>query len=133
MSRAPSSWPTAAIVLCDAARKDEALVSAVTPRHTYHLEWNELMNFLRNLFRSSNAMDRDAAIGVIKSLIDAGFVADDQRADAAIEKVALEAGLSREQFKAALKYAREQKWIADSNKAAWSVVTQAGVDAANAG
>jgi hypothetical protein len=41
------------------------------------------MNFLRNLFRSSNAMDRDAAIGVIKSLIDAGFVADDQRADAA--------------------------------------------------
>jgi hypothetical protein len=110
-----------------------ALVSAVTPRHTYHLGWNELMNFLRNLFRSANAMDRDAAIGVIKSLIDAGFVADDQRADAAIEKVALEAGLSREQFKAALKYAREQKWIADSNKAAWSVVTQAGVDAANAG
>jgi hypothetical protein len=83
MSLAPSSWPTAAIVLCDAARKDEALVSAVTPRHTYHLGWNELMNFLRNLFRSSNAMDRDAAIGVIKSLIDAGFVADDQRADAA--------------------------------------------------
>ena len=54
------------------------------------------------------------------------------RADAAIEEVALKFGLNREQLKAALKYAREQKWIAETNKAAWSIVTQAGVDAANA-
>jgi hypothetical protein len=106
-----------------------ALVSAVTQRDTDHLAWNELMDFLRNLFRRADAMDRDAAIRVIKALIDAGFIADDQRADAAIEKVALEAGLSREQLKAALKYAKEQKWIAGSNKAAWSIVTQAGIDA----
>jgi hypothetical protein len=51
------------------------------------------------------------------------------RADAAIEKVGLEAGLNREQLKSALKYAREQSWIADTNKAAWSVVTTAGIDA----
>ena len=43
----------------------------------------------------------------------------------------LKAGLNREQLKVALKYAKEQKWIADTNKAAWSVVTQTGVDAAN--
>ena len=54
------------------------------------------------------------------------------RADIAVEKVALEAGLNREELKAALKYAREQKWIADFNKAAWGV-TQAGYDAANLG
>jgi hypothetical protein len=45
------------------------------------------------------------------------------------EQVGLEAGLNREQLKSALKYAREQKWIAEANKAAWSIVTQAGVDA----
>ena len=78
-------------------------------------------------------MDREAAVKLVRALVDAGFIVDDQRADAAVEKVALEAGLNREQLKAALKYAREQKWIADSNKAAWCVVTQAGFDAANAG
>jgi hypothetical protein len=44
---------------------------------------------------------------------------------------AFEAGLNREQLKAALKYASEQKWIADSNKAAWYIVKQAGFDSAN--
>jgi uncharacterized protein (DUF433 family) len=68
----------------------------------------------------------------MRALVDAGYIADDQRADAAIEQVALEAGLSREQLKAALKYAREQKWVAETNKAAWSVVTQTGLDATNA-
>ena len=75
-------------------------------------------------------MEREAAVKLMRALVDAGFIADDQRADAAIEKVALEAGLSREQLKAALKYAREQKWVAETNKAAWSIVTHAGVDAA---
>jgi hypothetical protein len=55
---------------------------------------------------------------------------DDQRADAAIEKAGLEAGLNREQLEAALKYTTEHKWIAETNKAAWSVLTQAGIDAA---
>jgi hypothetical protein len=64
-------------------------------------------------------------------MLDAGFIADDQRADAAVEKVGFEGGLNREQLKAALKYAREHKWIAETNKAAWSVLTQAGIDAAN--
>ena len=77
-------------------------------------------------------MEKEAAVKLMRALGDAGFVADDQRADAAIEKVGLEAGLNREQLKSALKYAREQKWIAEANKAAWSIVTQAGVDAANA-
>ena len=76
-------------------------------------------------------MEREAAVKLMRALVDAGYIADDQRADAAIEKVALEAGLNREQFKAALKYAREQKWVAETNKAAWSVLTQAGIDAAN--
>jgi uncharacterized protein (DUF433 family) len=78
-------------------------------------------------------MDREAAVKLMRTLVDAGFIVDDQRADATVEKVALEAGLNREQLKAALKYAREQKWIAESSKAAWCVVTQAGFDVANAG
>jgi hypothetical protein len=77
-------------------------------------------------------MEREAAVRLMRALIEAGFIADDQRADAAIENAALEAGLNREQLKAALKYAREHKWIAETNKAAWSVVTQAGIDAASA-
>ena len=48
-------------------------------------------------------MEREAAVKLMRALVDAGFIADDQRADAAIEKVALEAGLNREQLKAALK------------------------------
>jgi hypothetical protein len=75
-------------------------------------------------------MEKEAAIKLMRALVDAGFSADDQRADAAIEKAGLEAGLNREQLKAALKHAREHKWIADANKAAWSALTQAGIDAA---
>jgi hypothetical protein len=90
------------------------------------------IGLLRNVYRRAHGMDREAAIKLVRALVDAGFVADDQRADAAMEKAALEAGLNREQLKAALKYAREHKWIAETNKAAWSVVTQAGIDAASA-
>ena len=64
-------------------------------------------------------MEREAAVKLMRALVDAGFIADDQRADAAIEKVALEAGLDREQLEAALKYAKEQKWIAETNKHAY--------------
>jgi hypothetical protein len=46
-------------------------------------------------------MDRELAIKLVRALVDAGFIADDQRADAAMEGVALEAGLSREQLKTA--------------------------------
>jgi hypothetical protein len=41
------------------------------------------------------------------------------KADAAVEKVGFEGGLNREQLKAALKYAREHKWIAETNKATY--------------
>ena len=75
-------------------------------------------------------MEKEAAIKLMRAMLDAGFIADDQRADAAVEKVGFEGGLNREQLKAALKYAREHKWIADTNKAAWSALTQAGIDAA---
>jgi hypothetical protein len=47
-------------------------------------------------------MERDTAVKLIRALIDAGFVADDQRAETAIEKAALKAGLNREQLKARL-------------------------------
>jgi hypothetical protein len=90
------------------------------------------IDFLRNFYRRAYGMEREAAVKFMRALVDAGFIADDQRADAATEKIALEAGLNREQFKAALKYAKEQKWIVETNKAAWSIVTQAGIDAANA-
>jgi hypothetical protein len=76
-------------------------------------------------------MEKEAAIKLMRAMLDAKFIADDQRADAAVEKVGFEGGLNREQLKAALKYAREHKWIAETNKAAWSVLTQAGIDAAN--
>jgi hypothetical protein len=75
-------------------------------------------------------MERELAIKLMRALVDAGFISDDQRADAVIEEVAHEAGLNREQLKAALKYAREYKWVAETNKAAWSILTQAGIDAA---
>jgi hypothetical protein len=75
-------------------------------------------------------MEKEAAIKLVRALLDAGFIADDQRADAAIEKVGPEGGLNREQLKAAFKYAREYKWIVETNKAAWSVVAQGGIDAA---
>jgi hypothetical protein len=48
-------------------------------------------------------MEREAAVKLMRALVDAGYIADDQRADAAIEKVALEAGLNREQLKAAFR------------------------------
>ncbi len=89
------------------------------------------IDFLRKVYRRAYGMDRKIAIKLVRALVDAGFIADDQRADAAMEKVALEAGFNREQLKIALKYAKDQKWIAETDKAAWSVVTQAGVDAAN--
>jgi hypothetical protein len=88
-----------------------------------------LLDLLHGLYRRTYGMEKEAAVKLIRALIEAGFVADDQRADLAIEKAALEAGLSREQLKAALKYAKQQKWIAEANKAAWSVITQAGIDA----
>jgi hypothetical protein len=88
-----------------------------------------LVDLLQSFYRRTHGMGRETAVKLIRALIEAGFVADDQRSDLAIEKAALEAGLNREQLKAALKYAKEQKWIAETNKAAWSVVTQAGIDA----
>jgi hypothetical protein len=86
-----------------------------------------VVDFLRSVYRRAYGME--AAVKLMRALVDAGFVADDQRADAAIEKVGLEAGLNRERLKSALKYARDQNWIADTNKAAWSMVTTAGIDA----
>jgi hypothetical protein len=74
------------------------------------------IDFLRNFYRRAYGMERDAAVKLMRALVDAGFIADDQRADAAIEKVALEACLNSEQLKAALKYAREQKWVAETIK-----------------
>jgi hypothetical protein len=59
-------------------------------------------------------MEKEAAIKLMRAMLDAGFIADDQRADAAVEKVGFEGGLNREQLKAALKYAREHKWIAET-------------------
>jgi hypothetical protein len=87
-----------------------------------------LLDFLLRFYRRVDGMEKEAALNLMRALVDAGFIADDQRADAAIEKVGLEAGLNHEQLKTALKYAREQKWVAETNKA---VVSQAGVDAAN--
>jgi hypothetical protein len=91
-----------------------------------------LLDFLLRFYRRADGMEKEAALRLMRALVHAGFIADDQRADAAIEKAGLESGLNREQLKAALKYAKEQKWIAEANKAAWSIVTQVGVDAANA-
>jgi len=90
-----------------------------------------LIDFVRSFIRRTYGMEKEAAIKLMRAMLDAGFIADDQRADAAVEKVGFEGGLNREQLKAALKYAREHKWIAETNKAAWSVLTQAGIDAAN--
>jgi uncharacterized protein (DUF433 family) len=104
---------------------------SVGPRRKGRLELM-LIDLLRNAYGRAYGMERELPIKLMRVLVDAGFIANDQRADAAIEKVALEAGINREQLKAALKYARAHKWVAETNKAAWSVVTQAGIDAATA-
>ena len=62
-----------------------------------------LIDFLRNAYRRAYGMERELAIKLMRALVDVGFIADDQRADAAIEKVALEAGINREQLKVALR------------------------------
>jgi hypothetical protein len=74
-------------------------------------------------------MDREAALKLIRALVNSGFVPDDQRMDVAIDKIGFQAGLNPKQLKAAWSYAIEQRWIAETDKAAWSIVTQAGADA----
>ena len=43
------------------------------------------IDFLRNVYRRAYGMDRELAIKLVRALVDAGFIADDQRADAAME------------------------------------------------
>jgi hypothetical protein len=42
-------------------------------------------NFLHNVYRRACGMDREAAAKLMRALVDAGFIVDDQRADAAVE------------------------------------------------
>ena len=42
------------------------------------------IDFLRNFYRRAYGMEREAAVKLMRALADAGFIADDQRADAAI-------------------------------------------------
>ena len=41
------------------------------------------IDFLRNFYRRAYGMEREAAVKLMRALVVAGFIADDQRADAA--------------------------------------------------
>jgi hypothetical protein len=48
-----------------------------------------LVDFLRSFYRRAYGMESEAAVKLMRALVDAGYIADDQRADAAIAKVAI--------------------------------------------
>ena len=48
-----------------------------------------LIDFVRSFIRRTYGMEKEAAIKLMRAMLDAGFIADDQRADAAVEKVGL--------------------------------------------
>ena len=71
-------------------------------------------------------MDRADAIRLLKALVAAGMVTRAPRANAWIEKKALEIGLEGNQFVSALAYAGNEGWLADAARRDWTSLTRAG-------
>jgi hypothetical protein len=71
-------------------------------------------------------MDRADAIRLLKALVSAGMDARAPRANAWIEKKALEIGLEGNQFVSALAYAGNEGWLADAARRDWTSLTRAG-------
>ena len=71
-------------------------------------------------------MDRADAIRLLKALVAAGMDTRAPRANAWIEKKALEIGLEGNQFVSALAYAGNEGWLADAARTDWTSLTRAG-------
>jgi len=71
-------------------------------------------------------MDRADAIRLLQALADAGMDTHAPRANAWIEKKALEIGLEGNQLVSALAYAGNEGWLADGPRKGWTSLTRAG-------
>jgi hypothetical protein len=71
-------------------------------------------------------MDRADAIRLLKALVAAGMNTRAPRANAWIEKKALEIGLEGNQFVSALTYAGNEGWLADAARRDRTSLTRAG-------
>jgi hypothetical protein len=71
-------------------------------------------------------MDRADAIRLLKALVAAGMDTHAPRANAWIEKKALEIGLEGNRFVSALAYAGNEGWLADAERRDWTSLTRAG-------
>ena len=71
-------------------------------------------------------MDRAGAIRLLQALADAGMDTRAPRANAWIEKKALEIGLEGNELASALTYAGNEGWLADAPRRDWTSLTRAG-------
>jgi len=71
-------------------------------------------------------MDRTDAIRLLESLVTAGMNTRAPKANAWIEKKALQIGLEGNQFVSALAYAGNEGWLADAPRKGWTSLTRAG-------
>jgi hypothetical protein len=65
-------------------------------------------------------MDRADAIRLLQALADAGMDTRAPKANAWIEKKALEIGLEGDQFVSALTYAGNEGWLVDASRRGWT-------------
>ena len=71
-------------------------------------------------------MDRADAMRLLHALVDAGMDMRAPRANAWIEKKALEIGLEGNQFVSAIVYALSEGWLADAPRRGWTSLTRTG-------
>jgi hypothetical protein len=71
-------------------------------------------------------MDRADAMRLLTALVAAGMDTRAPRANAWIQKKALEIGLDRKQFVSAVAYAGNERWLVDAPRTGWTFLTSAG-------
>jgi hypothetical protein len=71
-------------------------------------------------------MDRADAIRLLQALVAAGLDTRAPRANAWIQKKALQIGLESSQFVSAFAYAGNEGWLADAPRTGWTSLTSAG-------
>jgi hypothetical protein len=71
-------------------------------------------------------MDRTDAIRLLEALVAAGMNTRAPRANAWIEKKALQIGLEGNQFVSAVTYAGNEGWLADAPQRGWTSLTRVG-------
>jgi hypothetical protein len=100
----------------------QTLCSAAIDR-TY---WGELLVRPRPLPIYNFQMDRSDAIRLLTALVAAGMDTREPKANAWIQKKALEIGLEGSQFVSALAYAGNEGWLADAPRSGRTCLSRAG-------